>query len=475
MLPACAGEPSPITPPENRKDPAAVAATLWSGCLRKGRQVVLNPGKWTCTDRSDGAKQLSDLDPMLFDREACTNPGDMRRLPTGILQALKKYYDPSFKPTDPNLKADDGDVAAIRKYGIRVIGGLFCQDEVNLNDFELPVPLVLDRGVFRYGVRATKMKIAGNLSFARAYIYDNFAISNSTINGTMFGNGSFIQQIRIIDTAILDNLRLDRSILLDYVNLVHVKVGRGIRLNRSQLSSLNIRQGQVIERLNLTETEAACKYVIESPDITELWADGTGFGKTVPNPYPPENTKDPSADAALKASLSAYRGWRSEPAYPEMLHMPSIQELIKKSARCDDTEAQFSINGGSIRSVCMRHFKWSAPGENLPRAPTAVSLNRLTVDDNLMLDLWNKDTVVAKPVHSSDRTLSMVNSKIATLFFDFRDNDRPYRTSIDSLAIDRVYTTDRETEAGVVAATNDDCTARPNEADCRTRRWSAHG
>ena len=137
MLPARAAEPSPITPPKDRKDPAAVAVALWSGCLREGRQVVLYPDKWTCTDRSNGAKQLSDLDPMLFDREACTNPGDMRRLPTGILQALKKYYEPSFNPTDPKLKADEGDVAAIRKYGIRVIGGLFCQDEVNLNDFEL--------------------------------------------------------------------------------------------------------------------------------------------------------------------------------------------------------------------------------------------------------------------------------------------------------------------------------------------------
>jgi hypothetical protein len=476
LLHARAGEPTAITPPDDRKDPEKVAAALWSGCLREGRQVVLYPDKWSCTDLADGASQLLGLDPILFDRNACTNPTDMRRMPTGILQALKIFYDPSFKSDDPKLKAKDSDAPEIRKNGIRVIGGLFCQDELNLNDFELPVSLVLDRGVFRYGVRATKMKIAGNLSFDRAYIYDNLAISDSTINGTLFGNGSFIQQTRIIDTAILDNLRLNRGLLLDYVNLIHVKVGRGIRLDGSKLSSLNIRQGQIIERLNLNATEAACKYVIESPDIAELWADGTGFGKTVADPSPPENTNSPSADEALKGPSSAFRGWRSEPAYPEMLHMPSIQALIKKSAKCDDTEAQFSISGGSIRSICMRDFKWSTPGENLALAPTTVSFNRLTVGDSMMLNLWRKKATVPKPVHNSDRTLSMVNTKIATLFFDFKDNDRPYQTAIDRLTIDRIYSTERVNVAekantvdkpkpNRAKAAGTGCSARPNEAE----------
>ena len=438
-----------IGPPQGElTNPESVAHALWSGCLDQGRQAVLYPDKWLCMDRADGERQLAGLGAEDFDLTACDNTKDLRRMPTGVLQKLKDKVKSNSSNQTPYARE-------IRNNGIRLIGGLFCQDEVDLSSFRLDAPLVLDRGVFKFGVRATKeLAIAGNLSFAHAYVYDNLALTDAKINGTLFGNDSFIERTQLIGTTILDHLRLDNAILLDYVNLIHVKVGRGINLGDSKLSALNMRQGQVVERLNLDGAEAACKFVIEDPDINELWADGTGFGTTIANPK----------------KSSAFRRWNEPTVHPKMRYMPTVQKRIGDLPNCDSEEAQFIINGGSIHSGCILHFKWSAPGDNTPLAPTTLSLDRLTVGDSLLLNLWPKEVDVPKPVRVSDRKLSLVNTKIATLFFDFRDNNKPYQTSIDGLAVDRVYTTQRK-NAGGKAATQPGqrkhvgCAARPNEAE----------
>jgi hypothetical protein len=158
----------PLPPGQELKVAEKVGPALWTNCLSQGRQVVLSPDQWTCTDISDGEKLLNDLAPEKFDPATVCGTDDKRLMPTGVLHQIKKML-------DINLNSPTVHTRTIQKIGIRIIGGVYCQDEVNLSDFSLAVPLDLDRSGLKFGFRARNLTIGGNLSFASSYIYDNFA------------------------------------------------------------------------------------------------------------------------------------------------------------------------------------------------------------------------------------------------------------------------------------------------------------
>lgn len=433
-----------IPRPTNRTDPAAVATALWDGCLGQGRQVVLSPGTWTCTETSDGEKLLGDLTPDKFDPDQVCKPDntkkDLRIMPTGVLHRIKEIL-------DENLKSPTEYTRTIQKIGIRIIGGVYCKDEVNLSDFTLAAPLDLDRSVLKFGFRARNMNIGGNLSFAGSYIYENFDISNAKIGGTLFGRGAFIYQVRITDTEVRDSLRFNDSILLGYFVLAHVTPGRLIDVSRSKISSLSIRQSPIAERLELSNSEAACKYQIENSELNEVRAINAGFGTTA---LPPPD----------KAASTVYRTW-ARPFSPserpgvfpqKILDVKTVKTLYSKPNECDDSVAKFGISGGSARSICLQNFYWIEPKPNVPAAPTSISFNNVNISGSMAVDLWSAnrtDTDLAEK-NFKNRTLEVVGTAIGTLFFDFSDNRRPYVTLIDQISINRVH------------AAEVDCTDYPN-------------
>ncbi len=425
-----------LTPPNDLKSAKDVATTLWSNCLHLGRQVVLSPTQWTCTDLSDGTKALGDLDAAQFDHVTACKEDDLRRLPTGVIQALAEMV-------ENNIKKPDDFTPTIRKNGIRLIGGAYCQDEVNLTDFEFAYSLVLDRSVFRFGFRASDMIIGGNLSFGGAYIYDNLYINDSKIGGTLFGNDAFIRQTRISNTDIHDYLRFNRSILLDYFNLIHVKLGRGINVSRSNISSLNVRDVQAVERFDLSGSEAACKYSIVKSGLNEVRASDFGFGTTAPS--------RPSDKPGT------HRIWHMDPAHPEMLGVPTIKQLIDKSPACADEVAEFEFFESTARSFCLDKFHWASPIDD---TPSTISINRVTISGNMNLNLWpplvagtGAEKTAGGDTRNSKHVLELVGMKVGSLFFDFEDNARDYATSIDQLEIARVH---RYTGG---------CQGSPNEAE----------
>ena len=205
-----------------RDDVARVGDILWK-CIQKGQQVVLYSSGAFCTGIYDGEKLLRDADPKEFDPAvACKTK---RVLPANVIRWLggktaeilkppkfvsQKTYVTAGLPEGATAAAkppEPPNVKVLQTKGIRIIGAVFCDSELNLSDLTLAHPLTLDRGVFKSGIRAENLKVAGNLSFGGAYIYDNLAIGNSIINGTLYGRGAFIQRIRIYDTEALDNFR----------------------------------------------------------------------------------------------------------------------------------------------------------------------------------------------------------------------------------------------------------------------------
>jgi hypothetical protein len=434
-----AAQPTPIPLPQGQdlKVAEKVGAALWTNCLSQGRQVVLSPDQWTCTDISDGEKLLNDLAPEKFDPATVCGTDDKRLMPTGVLHQIKKML-------DTNLNSPTVHTRTIQKIGIRLIGGVYCQDEVNLSDFSLAVPLDLDRSVLKFGFRARNLTIGGNLSFAGSYIYENFDISNGKIGGSLFGRGAFMYQVRITDTEVRDAMRFNDSILLGYFVLAHVTPGRLIDVSRSKISSLSVRQSPIAERLELSNSESACKYQIENSELNEVWAANAGFGTTA---LPPADKQSSTAD---KAPPTVYRIWE-RPFSPserpgvfpqKILDVKPVKALYSKPTECDDSAAKFSINGGSARSICLQNFYWIEPKANIPAAPTSISFNNVNISGSMAVDLWSSkrtDTDLAVK-DFKHRTLEIVGTTIGTLFFDFTDNRRPYVTLIDQIGINRVHT-----------------------------------
>lgn len=423
--------PSPIEPPQNRKDPDKVANALWTQCLSKARQVVLNPNGWLCTDKAPGERVRPTLTADQLDPEIFCAGDDRRRMPTGVIHKLVELV----KTTTP----EEGLSAAVYKNGIRIIGAAFCQDEVNLSDLTLLHPLVLDNAIFRFGIRARGLNIGGNLSLDGSYIYDNLDISTSKIGGTIFGRQAFIQKISLSDIEVNGHLRLNESLLLDFVLLRRAKIGGGIDLSAAKLATLAIRESQIAQRLNLSDSEASCQYMIEKSDLNEVLAIRAGFGITVPAP------------AKESSAATTHRTWRpirTSTGDPSVLAKIRTLPAVKKRAsatECPTSRAQFSLLGGTIRSICVQNFIWAAPAEGNLVAPTTLSFNDVTVND-LTLNLWPPK---APDLSAGEQTLEIVGAKIASFSFNFTDTYRKFTTLVDRVSIEQIYATDRNCGAPV--------------------------
>lgn len=417
---------SAIDPPQNRKDPEKVADALWTQCLSKARQVILNPDGWLCADKTAGEKLQPKLTVAQLDPEILCAGDDKRRMPNGIIRKIADR----IRTTTP----DEGLSGAIHKNGIRIIGAAFCQDEVNLSDLTLLHPLVLDNAIFRFGIRARSLNIGGNLSLDGSYVYDNLDISNSKIGGTIFGRRAFIQKLSISDSEVSGHLRLNESLLLDFALLSRAKVGGGVDLSAAKLSTLAIRESQIAQRLNLNDSEASCQYMIEKSDLNEVLAIRAGFGITVPPP------------AKESMAATTYRTWRpiqasstdDPPVLAKIRTLPTGEKRVSATG-CPSSRAQFSLLGGAFRSICVQNFAWAAPAEGNLVAPTTLSFNDVTVND-LTLNLWPPK---ADDSRAGERTLEIVGAKIASFSFNFTDTYRKFTTLVDRVSIDQVYATDR--------------------------------
>lgn len=422
------------------------------GCIQKGGQVVLYPSGAFCTSRYNGEAFFRDAAPNDFDpKDACKSK---RILPAGVIRWLGNKLASILKPSQSASPStadtrDSDDTPHAKELQIRIIGAAFCDNELNLSDLNIPYALVLDRSVFTYGIRAEKLTVGGNLSFGGAYIYDNLAIGNSTINGTLYGRGAFIQRIRIYDTQVLDNLRFNRAVLPDYTNFERVNA-RAIDLSDSRLSTLNAREITISERVNLSNAQATCKFRIEKSDITEL----RGFDLSVGVMSDP---KKPASELTLGL-------WNSLPPDPPALNVKhaifKVDEVKNRLGnllpnardKCTETNASFAVVEGNYRSICIQRPNW---GYSLPNngMGARMSFIRATVASDMTLNLFGPPASSEKlPMPETPRVLELLGLKIGTLFFDFHDNGRQYRTRVDQLDIGRVHD----------AA--DECTDFPSEA-----------
>ena len=131
-----------------------------------------------------------------------------------------------------------------------------------------------------------------------------------------------------------------------------------------------------------------------------------------------------------------------------MLKVDEVQNRLKEflnptDGKCTDRAASFNVVEGTYRSIFIQHINF---GHALPREEkdtpqgTLVSFLRTNVIGSMTLDLF-APLATREKLASSDkpRRLELSGVKIGTLYFDFCDNDRQYRTSVDQISIERVH------------------------------------
>ncbi len=413
-------------------------------CLADEREVVLRPDQDPqCVEARTGGKLLDDVTPEQRDpRVVCRSEhrGDRRRLPSDIIREL----------ADPKHR--------IAPTGIRLIGAVFCSDEVNLSDLTLPYSLVLDRAMFRFGVRGQNFRTRGNFSLDGSYVFDNLALSGSKIEGSLFARRGYFENVGLVETEVRGSIYFDDSLLEDFVLFDRVTVAGEIRFRNAALSRVRVQQSTIRGRLDFTDSEARCGYTVRGGEIDEIRGTNLGFGTLAAGPPHPRY------------------GWaRSDDKdyYKTLMQNASIKSAAEAPQACApaaDFEPELQLVDVRARSFCLQSFHWLASADSKLQPRSAISLTDVKVAGNMNVNLYpprrraDREAVLGGGESEAaeeqelalQRMLRIAGLNTGVLFFDFSDNDRPYRTSIDRLQMERIHSS-----IGL------DCSRHPTEADSK--------
>jgi len=426
-------------------------------CLADEREVVLRPDQDPqCVAARSGGKLLDDITPEQRDPKiVCRSEhaGDRRRLPSDIIRQL----------ADPKHR--------IAPTGIRLIGAVFCGDEVNLTDLNLPYSLVLDRSMFRFGVRGQNFRTRGNFSLDGSYVFDNLALSGSKIDGSLFARGGYFENVELVETDVRGSIYFDHSLLERTSVFDRVTTVGDLSFLNAALSQARVQQSKVRGRLDFGDSEARCGYTVRASEIDEIRATNLGFGAFSTAADTGSAVALPSTARRGPPPLPVFRyGWvrtRDKDFYQSLIQNASIKNQTDAPQACAapgiEVEPELLVLDTSARSFCLQSFHWlTSPNNLMPHS--AINLSEVKVAGNMNMNLYpprkrsDREAVGDNDENeeelASQRMLRIAGLNAGVLFFDFSDNDRPYQTSVDRLQIERIH-----------SSTGLDCNRHPTEAD----------
>ncbi len=410
------------------------------------REAVFFPDrKFECVKFRTGGKLLASITPQQRDPAVICrsdHQNDQRRLRTTIFSKIA---------THPGID--------IGENGIRLIGAVFCSDEVNLNDLTLPYSLVLDHGVFRYGIRAERFSTRGNFSVEDSFVFDNLFLRHAKIEGSLFARRSFILHLSLIDTEV-GRTYLEDSLLHGTVYFERF-TGRGdVRFRNAAFPTLLIQQSTIRGRLDLQATEARCSYLIRGGQIDDIYALNVGLGvMSVEQPPAAAGT------AALPKKRYEWSRTTKQPYYARFIQNGWAKQFIDE-ANCGDRSdfaPGFHVTGVDTRFFCLQDFNWETSQSNPQDTRSEINLLELTVSGTAIMNLWPKQANDTG-VNPASRILRMHGVSARVLYYDFSDRDRPHTRSIDRLQMDRVHTAD----IGCGSMAREDQSRLPDPADVKT-------
>jgi hypothetical protein len=439
---------------------------------------VLRPDKGPqCADFQAGSKLLEDIGPGQRDPEIACHPGDRRRLPSDIVRQLFDFNQLSEAERLSEIKrlAEAGRGSEIKMRseaeqppkrpriaatGIRLIGAIFCEDEVNLTDLDLPYPLVLDHALFRSGIRGQNFHTRGDLSLEGSFVFRNLALSRSKIEGSLLAQHGFLENVGLVETEARGGVYFDNSLLEGKSILDSVTTAGDISFHNAAMAQAQLSKSTIHGRLDFSYSEARCGYTVRASEIDEVWATDLGFGSfhAIPDTES-RQAPSPGAERAPPPVLLVIRyGWsrtNGKDFYKRLLQNASIKNKTDEPQSCGsgESESELLLSDVRARSFCLRFFFWLSSPDSKLRPLSAISLRDLKIAGSMNLNIWplppgaKKTTSVSKSVgdkSASDEIaerhiLRIAGLSVGVLFFDFSDDGRPYVTSVDRLQIDRVH------------------------------------
>jgi hypothetical protein len=432
------------------KSPAETPPAI-SKCLRQDKEAVLFSDGVHCKAYHQGwpfLKEKAPDTPFDFDltRDCPKEPSesfDARRLSADAIQQLMNEAKARVGPA-----------------GIRILGAVFCES-VKLVGIELPFSLVLDNSVFARGVEMRNLRTKGDLSLDRSLVFDHLTIIRSQIEGSFFGDKSFVQNLSIGNSTINTSASFTESVLFESAQIYNSSVARELSIRGSALSYFITQFSNIGGVLDLSHSEARCAYHVNKSEIGYLVAKGAGFGTVVL-----ENGAD---------KTPGYYVWRGDNFTRPVDHVLSNSE-VKKRVRADTCtgpfsrphRAQFFIFDSNVKSsLCVNEFRWLGPRDAGPYVSdqffrpmpgaeqylrTIVAINGNTIGSNLIVDLWPKnadrdhlDYKVSKRLHR----LEIIGVKAGGLAINFdTENESHFTTAVDGLQFDRLYSAHASCEYG---------------------------
>jgi hypothetical protein len=433
-------------------------------CLSQGNEVVMSP-VLACVTRQHGPSSGDSiarranmpLGESHWDGDwdkVCADKNDPRRLPADVIKRIASTRDEQVAPT-----------------GIRIIGAVFCGEQhwaaLDLAGLDLPYSLVIDRSVVNGDLDARNFRIKGDFSFDNAVIVNSLRLNRARIDGSVYGNGSFLERLLVSDTQINGGWVHPNSVIFRDAQFLKDRISGDLWIDGSAFSWLRVQSTHIAGTLDLSETEARCGYHINSSTAGYVKASHAGFGLVKSVEIPGESVN--------KTGYIDYLWWNRKlsetpkPHTQEIFESPAVAKIavaersnISRAANdldgipgCEwttDPYPQFRVSNTTVEdSLCLTSFVWLASKKNPPddTHPTSIlSFNGTRINDRLIIDLWgNQSSHVAqlKPEHPEYRRivgkykLEAIALTAGALVVNLSDLTRPYFAHFDELKFSRAY------------------------------------
>ena len=234
---------------------------------KSGGQVVLLKDAMWCDDTSRDARAHALKDSSLLNwisPEACGVQGvDYRRLESSLIKDI-------VAKKDPRVKAS----------GIKIIGAAFCESEVDLSDIEVPYSVVLDFGLFKFGLRAQNLKTDGNFSIDNSVVFDNFVLYGAKIGQNLYATQAFIRYMTLQALQIGGSVYLNGSLIANSINVLNTTIKGDLKAIGTATSDFVISgNSQVSGRLDISQSEARCSFQLQPSSVGDFVAQTAGFGR----------------------------------------------------------------------------------------------------------------------------------------------------------------------------------------------------
>ena len=461
------------TPAQTASAPDIPEATFQAilDCLSHGKEIVMVP-QLDCVSRLRGSALAQEAHMPLgapgwngdWD-EVCRNEIDPRRLPATIIKRIAAQKEVSIAPT-----------------GIRIIGAVFCGDPngvgLDLAGLDLTYSLVIDRSVVNGFLDARNLRVKGDFSFENAVILESLRLNRARVEGSVYGNKSFVDRLLVNDTQINGTWWHREAVVFSDAGIVRASISGDLNLEKSAFSRLWIQSNSIDGTLFLNDSEARCAYHINASKFGFLDAKRVGFG-TMRTAQPAGQTAIDYAwwDRAVSGTPAAYTKRVIESPAIKRIADAGLAKITREPQQtnrtlvrgCEDTSnsqhVEFSVLNTTVENFFhLTSFFWLVPKTNLPGPahPTSIlTLNGTKVKGDLVIDLWDDlppkigpqrgrsepGTVTARTMErghadfedvSKKHKLEAVGLTATALVLDFSDNGRPYFTYIDGLKFERL-------------------------------------